>query len=160
KPVPPFPAELWAQIPVTAQAVILALVHHYEEQLCTLRDQVANLQQRLGQNSSNSSRPPSTDRPDAKRRPPSLPSGRKRGGQRGHQLQQRPLLSPDKTVPCKPLACRRCGRSLQGNDPHPLRHQIVELPCIKPEVTEYQLHRLTCLCCGISTCGTLPDGVP
>jgi transposase len=160
KPVPPLPAELWNQIPAAAQAAVLVLVQHYEDQLGGLRDQIVDLQQRLGQNSTNSSRPPSSDGPEIKRRPPCPPSGRKRGGQQGHQLQQRPLLPPDQTIPCKPLNCRRCGHALKGIDPHPLRHQVIELPRIKPEVAEYQLHRLTCPRCGISSCGTLPDGVP
>jgi transposase len=160
KPVLPLPVELWEQIPPAAQAAIQAFVQHYEEQLAALQDQIADLQQRLGQNSTNSSRPPSTDGPDIKRRPPSPSSGRKRGGQRGHELQQRPLLTPDDTVICKPLTCRRCGRCLKGDDTHPLRHQVIELPHIRPEVTEYQLHRLTCPCCGISTCATLPAGIP
>jgi transposase len=49
---------------------------------------------------------------------------------------------------------------LLGDDPQPLRHQVLELPPIRPHVTEYQLHRLACPCCGITTCATLPVGVP
>jgi transposase len=41
-----------------------------------------------------------------------------------------------------------------------LRHQVIELPPIRPHVTEYQLHRLVCPCCGISTSAELPQGVP
>ena len=41
-----------------------------------------------------------------------------------------------------------------------LRHQVWELPEIKPIVTEYQRHRLTCPCCGETTCAELPLGVP
>jgi transposase len=48
---------------------------------------------------------------------------------------------------------------LTGADPEPLRHQVWELPEIKPIVTEYQQHRLVCSC-GCSTCGELPKGVP
>ena len=51
-------------------------------------------------------------------------------------------------------------RELSGNDPEPLRHQVWELPEIKPIVTEYQRHRLTCPCCGETTCAELPEGVP
>jgi transposase len=40
-----------------------------------------------------------------------------------------------------------------------LRHQVAELPVVVPDVVEYQLHRLTCPCCHISTCGTLPPEV-
>ena len=42
---------------------------------------------------------------------------------------------------------------------HPLRHQVWELPEIRPHVTEYQRHRLTCSC-GTTTCAALPPGVP
>jgi len=48
---------------------------------------------------------------------------------------------------------------LTGTDTQPLRHQVWELPEIKPHVTEYQRHRLTCPC-GTVTCGALPHGVP
>src|SRR5262245_62723433 len=95
RPQPPIPAELWDQIPPAAQAVVLALVQQYEQRLQALEKRVDELEQRLNQNSTNSSRPPSSDAPHVKRRPPKPPSGRKRGGQPGHQRQQRPLVPPD-----------------------------------------------------------------
>jgi transposase len=49
---------------------------------------------------------------------------------------------------------------LQGEDPQPYRHQVTELPPIKPVVTEYQLHRLICPACGMLTRADLPLGVP
>jgi transposase len=55
---------------------------------------------------------------------------------------------------------RRCGRPLVGDDPQPLRFQVLDLPPIKPEVIEYQLHRLACPCCRITTCGRLPADAP
>src|SRR5687768_17564861 len=147
KPEPPIPAELWDQIPPAAQASILALVRQYQQQLHGLQQQVNELRQRLNRNSTNSSRPPSTDPPHVKRRPPELPSGRKRGGQPGRTRRQRPLVSAEQvkqTVPLKPPACRKCGHTLHGDDPQPRRHQVAEIPPIVPEVTEYCLHRLTC----------------
>jgi transposase len=62
--------------------------------------------------------------------------------------------------PLKPTECRRCGEELSGSDPEPLRHQVWELPEIKPHVTEYQRHRLECPACGETTCAELPCGVP
>ena len=62
-------------------------------------------------------------------------------------------------MPCVPTECRRCGKEVSGVDADPLRHQVWELPEIKPIVTEYQRHRLVCSC-GCSTCGELPKGVP
>lgn len=60
----------------------------------------------------------------------------------------------------KPTQCRRCGVKLSGNDTEPLRHQVWELPEIKPHMTEYERHRLPCACCGETTCTPLPPGVP
>jgi transposase len=153
---PPLPADVWERLPLEARALIQALRAEVE----ALQQQVRDLQERLNQNSTNSSRPPSTDRPAVKRRPPCPASGRPSGGQPGHARQQRPLLPPDHTEALKPARCRRCGHSLQGEDPQPLRHQVLELPPIRPEVTEYQLHRLRCPRCGVTTCASLPAGVP
>jgi transposase len=63
-------------------------------------------------------------------------------------------------VPCAPPHGRRCGEELDGRDPAPLRHQVTEVPVPTRQVTEYQLHRLTCPRCGVTTCGSLPPGVP
>src|SRR5829696_2248865 len=163
EPQPPIPAELWDQIPPAAQAAILVLVQQYEQRLQALQKRVDELEQRLNQNSTNSSRPPSSDPPHVKRPPPKPNSGRKRGGQPGHKRQQRPLVPPGqvkRVISLKPPACRKCGHGLQGEDPQPRRHQVAEVPPFQPEVTEYRLHRLTCTGCGTRTCASLPQGVP
>jgi transposase len=157
---PPIPQALWDEVPPAAQAALRAVLQLYQGRIAELEARLRDLQGQLGANSTNSSKPPSSDGPHVKRRPPQPPSGRPRGGQDGHPRRQRPLLAPTDTRPCKPSACRRCGRTLHGEDPQPLRYQIVELPEIKPLVIEYQLHRLTCPCCGIATCASLPEGAP
>lgn len=63
-------------------------------------------------------------------------------------------------VLCVPQACRRCGDALSGSDLAPIRHQVWDLPEIRAFIIEYQRHRLLCACCGITTCGDLPAGVP
>jgi transposase len=96
--------------------------------------------------------------------PPRKPrSGRKRGGQPGHEPSHRQLLpveQVDAVVPVKPAACGACGTRLSGDDPNPARHQVTELPRPEPIVTEYQRHALTCRCCGEVTRPDLPPGVP
>jgi transposase len=128
-----------------------------------LQARVEELEARLGQNSSNSNRPPSGDAPadrEARRGKPT--SGRGRGGQPGHKGWKRALLPAEevnRTRDCFPSQCRRCEAPLPRRpDDEPLRHQVVELPPIAPDVTEYRLHRVTCDC-GKVTCGTLPAGV-
>src|SRR6516165_1598865 len=160
---PPLPVDLWDSLSPEARALILTLQAEAAELRAKVRapqQQVHDLQERLNQNSTNSSRPPSTDLSTVKRRPPRPVSGRKPGGQPGHERRQWPLLPPDHTKVLKPTQCRRCGQALAGHDPQPLRHQVLELPPLRPEVTEYQLHRLRCPGCGLSTCASLPAGVP
>src|SRR5260370_7536396 len=99
----PLPVELWEQIPPALQAAILDLVQGYEQRIQALQRQVVDLQERLGQNSSNSSRPPSSDGPHVKRRPPHPKTGRKPGAQPGHTAHQPPLLPPDQPNQVLPL---------------------------------------------------------
>jgi transposase len=121
-----------------------------------LEARLADLEARLGQDSSNSSKPPSSDPPHAKPAPPNAPTGKRKGGQPGHPKRSRPDLPPDTIVELRPDACGRCRRPLGGDDPAPLRHQVIELPPVRPHVTEYRRHRLTCAGCGRVTCPALP----
>jgi len=144
--------ELIARQPPEAQAIIRMLLAKIQE-----------LEARLNQSPRNSSLPPSTEHPHAKPLRRKSPTKRKRGGQPGHPKYERPLLPSDQCddqIPLKPAECRRCGTKLSGEERAPLRHQVWELPEIKPLVIEYQRHRLTCPCCGETTCADLPLGVP
>lgn len=124
---------------------------------------ISELEARLNRTPWNSSLPPSTEHPHAKPPAKRRKSKKNRGGQPGHAKHERPLLPVEKcddVQSLKPEECRRCGAQLSGTDPEPLRHQVWELPEIKPQVTEYQRHRLLCPSCGESTCAELPTGVP
>ena len=124
---------------------------------------VAALLEKGRRNSTNSSKPPSSDLPSVKRRPPAPPSGKKRGGQPGHARHVRPLVPPQQVrqvIACKPPECRWCGDALAADDPEPLRHQVAELPPVRPVVDECRLHRLTCPRCRATTRAKLPPGVP
>lgn len=147
--------ELIARQPPEAQAIIrilLAKIAELEAQLSELR-----------KTPQNSSLPPSTQHPHAKPVKPQSKSKQQRGGQPGHAKHERPLIPADQcdeVVPLKPTECRRCGTKLLGCDADPLRHQVYELPKIRPLITEYQRHRLRCPGCGDTTCAALPAGVP
>ena len=151
--------ELIARQPPEAQAIIRLLVARIAEQdRC-----IAELEARLNKSPKNSSLPPSSQHPHAKPPRNKQKSKRKRGAQQGHAKHERPLLPTeqcDDMHPLKPTECRRCGASLSGADSNPLRHQVWELPELRPIVVEYQRHRLSCGCCGAVTCGELPAGVP
>ncbi len=124
---------------------------------------IGELERRVGLSPQNSSLPPSSQHPHAKPPRKKGKSKKKRGGQPGHPKHERPLIPSEQcneVHPLKPTECRRCAAKLSGSDPEPLRHQVWELPEIRPQVTEYQLHRLECKECGESTCAQLPAGVP
>ena len=131
--------------------------------VASLLDRMRKLEARLGLNPQNSSLPPSTQHPHNRPQPKRRKSKRRRGGQPGHPKHDRPLIPTEEcshVESLKPARCRRCGSKLLGSDPEPLRHQVWELPEIKPLVTEYQRHRLSCPACGETTCAALPPGVP
>jgi transposase len=164
--LPSVPEEVIARQSPEAQQIIrglLAFIASQSERLTQLQSSLEQLQQRAGANPQNSSVPPSTVHPHAKPAPKKPKGQRKPGGQHGHPRHTRPLIPTeqcDQVIPLLPGACRRCGQSLSGQDPEPLRHQVYELPEIKPIVTEYQRHRLFCPCCHETTCAALPPGVP
>jgi transposase len=156
---PPIPRTLWDQVPPAAQAALTTLLLRYQQRIDALEQRVRDLEERLGQNSTNSSKPPSSDGPAIKRCPPQPKGQRPKGGQRGHPRHSRPLLLPDHTEHLRPTQCRRCGHTLTGDDPQPLVHQVLELPPLKPVVTEYRRHRLSCPQCQTTTCASLPADV-
>jgi transposase len=150
-------------VPPDAQAALAATFLALRQRVDELETRLGDLEARLKLNSTNSSKPPSSDPIGMKRKPPAPASRKKRGGQPGHRKARRILVPPEKireTFDCKPTACRRCGHGLAGDDPEPLIHQVAELPRIEPIVDEYRLHRLTCPACRATTCGALPAGVP
>src|SRR4051794_39770387 len=156
KEQPPLPQSIWDTLSPEAQAAVSVLVQSFERR-------IADLEERIGKNSTTSSRPPSSDLPSVKRPPPAPASGKKRGGQPGHQRKARPLVPPEQVrqvIDCKPPQCRWCHQQLHGDDPEPIRHQVAEVPPVLPVVDEYRLHRLTSPRCRPSTCAALPPGVP
>lgn len=155
----PRPPEALLEEATPAIRAYLKQLHAHIEKL---EARLAELEGPRGKDSTNSSRPPSTEHPHAKPLRPKSSSRRPSGGQLGHPRHERALIAVEQchtVVPCIPMACRRCGRPLDGTDPEPLRHQVWELPEIQPVVTEYQRHRLVCRC-GRTTCGDLPAGIP
>jgi len=159
------PEEEWVMWPPTAQALISAWAPLVGE-VVALRERVRVLEARLGQNSSNSSRPPSSDPPwSSKRRPPAGPSGRRPGGQVGHTGHFRALVPPERVdvvVDHWPDCCVVCAAPLVASVALAdcVAHQVTELPLVRAVVTEHRLHRVACPGCGATTRATLPEEVP
>jgi len=132
------------------------------ERIEQLEAEVAELRRQLGQNSQNSSRPPSSDSPFVKPAPRSLRrrSGRKPGGQPGHPGSTLPLVdNPNERKRHEPGPCTGCGADLSGApEVGAERRQVFDLPPIQVRVTEHQLIARRCRC-ATTTCGIAPQGV-
>ena len=128
-----------------------------------LEARVGELERRLNRSSRNSSLPPSQDPPSAPPRPRGKGSGRKRGGQQGHEGRHRRLLPPervDEFVEHWPRRCQGCAHEFAGTEQidaaEPARRQVAELPPIAVRVTEHRLHRVCCPGCETLTTAEAP----
>jgi transposase len=135
--------------------------HRLESVVEELSMQVHELLGRLAKDSSNSSKPPSTDGYAKKKRSLRQKSGKKPGGQAGHPGCTRGLMEhPNEIVVVPPQQCEQCQTSLQGLGAGGCeRRQVVELPEIKAKVIEYQALEVCCPNCLHVTRGTFPDEV-
>jgi transposase len=129
-----------------------------------LRAEVAELRRRLGLDSSNSSKPPSSDGLAKKPRiAGSLRgrSGKPSGGQKGHQggtLRQ--AADPDEVVPHEACACEHCGSSLDAKSAIGVeKRQVFDIPERPLRVTEHQATIYRCAQCRGVTKATFPEGV-
>ena len=120
------------------------------------------LKERLNNNSSNSSLPPSKDFKKKKAKNKRLPSDKTSGGQFGHKGHHRPLLPStevDIIEQCElPTYCA-CGGKIAVAENEYMRHQVHELPVLKLRVTEYQLQKGCCPGCQRKQIASLPEGV-
>jgi len=139
---PGIPDHDWQATPASVRVLLL-----------TVLEQLVDLQARLNQTSSNSSKPPSSDPPSKPPRPPKTPRGRKAGGQPGHAGTTRELVPPEQVqelVEVYPHACPSCQTRLTDDLPDAaavVRSQVWELPPITPVITEYRHHTVCCPHC-------------
>ena len=137
-----------------------ARIAELEKRVTQLEQSLREYKELLSRNSQNSSKPPSKDERKYPKR--KAKSGRKRGGQPGHPKHQRPMVPSeqvDEVVSEMPKCCDHCHGPLEARDAEPERHQVFEIPPVRPHVTEYQLHRGWCRSCRHWTKAKLPAGV-
>ena len=141
-----------------------------EKQIADAEKQITDLERQLKrckQNSTNSSKPPSSDglAGESRQRGRRKKSKRKVGGQPGHRGTHRTVVPAERVDEVRavlPEQCRHCGHDLTGPvEParmigHPRRHQVTEVPPLQAHIIEYQCHRVVCPECGASTLAALP----
>ena len=143
---------------------LVALIAAQAAEIAALRAHIAELERRLGLNSSNSGKPPSSD---GLKKPPRVaslrePSGNKPGGQKGHEGETlRQVAEPNIIIDHYPQACAECGSMLMPAMAmgHSAR-QVFDLPAPAPlVVTEHRAHDCQCAVCGAKTRAPFPDSV-
>ncbi len=146
--------EEWAQVPASVPNLIEELVRRMdllEPEVGALRTENDLLKEKLAKTSANSSLPPSKNpqgfKPNRKE-----PTGKKRGGQVGHQGHERklyPIEMCQEIISHYPKQCSKCGvEIIASSDIQPYRHQVIDIPPILPIVTEHQFYAVSCTCCG------------
>jgi transposase len=152
------------------QSAILDLFHDVAAQVTLLAQQLAKqgellqeLQARLGKNSRNSSKPPSSDGYGKAKRTESLrKSGDKpNGGQPGHEGQTLMAVAhPDRVETHEVPRCRHCQAFLDEIDSVGYEErQVFDIPAIRIEVTAHRAEIKVCAACGSATKGTFPESV-
>jgi transposase len=151
--------------PEPTREELIALIRAQAAEIAALKARVAELERRLGLDSSNSGKPPSSD---GLKKPPRTrssrePSGKKPGGQKGHKGETlRQVAEPDSIVDHFPPSCAACGAAMTPammSSGHSAR-QVFDLPEPRPlVVTEHRAHDCVCAGCGAHTCASFPDGV-
>jgi transposase len=153
------------------EAVVAVLVRmdeqigRLERRVAQQDEQIARLERETKRSSRNSSQPPSQDPPGAPPKRGKDPSGRRAGGQPGHEGKGRPLLpawAVDEVIEHWPDRCD-CGHVFAAVEREavgePARHQVEELPVIAVRVIEHQCQRIRCPDCGERRTGELPAAV-
>lgn len=157
---------------VVAQAARIveldALAARFEARITDQDRVIGELRQRLGENSRNSSKPPSSDgygKPSAKQENRSLRkrSGRKPGAQNGHEGAHLERVEvPDERIEHEPEACEGCGGDLADAErvEDGESRQVFDLPEeIALGVIEHAAVRRLCEGCGQISAGSFPQGV-
>ena len=157
----PFSESEWLATPEPVRKYIEALEAALADLLANAQQhekRIAQLEQRLNQDSQNSSKPPSSDSPYRKPRPKTKKKKkRKRGGQKGHKGHKQQMLDPTQIKSVLPDRCD-CGRLvLEPDSIEPFyTHQHIELPEIKLDVMHLILNRGKCQCCGKTVKAKIP----
>lgn len=146
--------ELIKESPGTVYDMMAALSDQAEK----LAQRLAELEKQLGKNSSNSSKPPSTD--GFKKTKSQRGRGGKRGRPKGHKGETRPQTdTPDIVLEHRPEKCSHCNHTVNELEQERIeKRQVIEVK-FSSETTEHQRVSGKCPNCGEQLSGTFPEGV-
>lgn len=136
-------------------------IRYLEARIQQLETEVHELKARLSKDSSNSSKPPSSDGLKRKPKTQRKRSGKKSGGQQGHAGKGLAQVSnPDVVVTYTPSSCTGCGSDLGNvNGTTAEQRQVFDIPQPKIHVTEHRVEEKKCPCCGEKTRAAFPENI-
>lgn len=139
---------------------LIEIIDRQGKDIADLKKRIKVLEDRLSQNSTNSSRPPSSDWP-TKKRSLRKKTGRSPGGQKGHRGHNLKMTgSPDSITVHGVSSCSGCGRSLKEVEPDGYsKRQVFDLPPIEVKVEEHRAEEKSCPQCGKLNKAPFPSGV-
>jgi len=123
----------------------LSFIQKQEATIQSLLKRIENLEAKIGENSSNSNRPPSSDNPFQKKSEKKQ-AAKKRGPKVGHQGHRQQLMPPTQSFDLMPDPCS-CGNDQSADVEQYYTHQVLELPEHKVDVIHFRLFRGVCRCC-------------
>ena len=135
-----------------------------EAELKSANEKILELEAKLAdknKDSHNSSNPPSKDPPEKQRKYPNREkSNKKPGGQKGNKGNGKKFEpEPDVIKNHEPKTCS-CGESLESIEGSVVeKRQEIDIPPIKPIITEHRLIEKTCPCCNQKSKGAFPDHI-
>lgn len=142
---------------------VIEIITELQTTIISLSDRVRDLENRLNLNSTNSSIPSSKNPLHARKKVYNQreKTGRPKGGQPGHKGVNLELKeNPDEIIECKPEKCLNCGTTLPNENSEIVdKRQVVDIPVIPIQYTEYQIFASTCPNCNIVNKGEAPEHV-
>ncbi|MCG8079009.1 MAG: IS66 family transposase [Candidatus Thiodiazotropha taylori] len=154
--------EIYDQGPEAVETLVLALVDKINFLTSVVKEQdlrINKLEESLGKNSRNSSKPPSTDSPyknrEKKKKKKKHGEKKKRTGTTLNQVSD-----PDEIISCKVVFCEHCHRDLSSVEAKDIdKRQVTDIPPVKAFTTEYQGEVKECPNCYKTNKAVFPDGV-
>ncbi len=147
------------QLPKESRVLIELVNSLYSAEIDQLKARIKQLEDQIAKNSSNSSKPPSSDEYNKKPKSSKPKTDKKPGGQKGHKGSTLNVSAKvDRIENHQVQCCQNCNKDLSGQQAERIEHrQEFEIPPMKMEVIQHQSEVKTCTCGCVNK--AFPEGV-
>jgi len=154
--------DLCKNSPEVAANIIINIEKTMSKSIEKLEQRIKELEDKLGMDSTNSSKPPSTDNKFTKKKSPKTEKSKnRRGAKKGHKGNFLKIsTNPNRVNILSHNYCTECNNSLDNVETFKIeRRQVFDLPKIKIDITEYQAHSKKCPCCKVINKPKFPNNI-